>query len=195
MFLSWLEIYTGAILHMADRIIKENFNKIWNLYHKEISYFCMTKLLNPAYVEDCIQNVFTALLLKMKKGEEIKNPRAWLYGCAKNQAYKLNQNPKNKRTVYLYDNVNTLEHTKHYDSYFINEISEKEIEMLKNSILRKLKPHERLLLTDVYKHNAKLSNLSNKYNISPNALSHRLVRLRKKIYNYVNEIENKIYNF
>jgi len=173
---------------MDNRIVKD-FKKLWYIYHKEIFYYCVSKLSNPAYADDCIQNVFTALFLKMKKGEEIKNPRAWLYGCAKNQAYKLNHNINKNKTVSLHDNYATLEHTYHYDSYFVNEVSEKDIDALKNSILKILKFHEKSLLIDVYKHKAKLCNLSNKYNAKPNTLSHRLVRLRNKIHNYIKDMD------
>ena len=66
--------------------ITEECKQLWNLYKEYIISFCKFKLKDtPDYVEDCVQDVFMALLEARRSGTEIKSPKAWLTTVANNK--------------------------------------------------------------------------------------------------------------
>ena len=66
--------------------ITEECMQIWHLYREYIKSFCNFQLKDcPDCVEDCVQDVFMALLEARRAGKEIKNPKAWLTRVANNK--------------------------------------------------------------------------------------------------------------
>ena len=66
--------------------ITEECKRLWHLYREYIISFCKFKLKDtPDYVEDCVQDVFMALLEAKRSGAEIKSPKAWLTTVANNK--------------------------------------------------------------------------------------------------------------
>lgn len=66
--------------------ITEECKRLWHLYREYIISFCKFKLKDtPDYVEDCVQDVFMALLEAKRSGTEIKSPKAWLTTVANNK--------------------------------------------------------------------------------------------------------------
>lgn len=75
--------------------ITEECKQLWNLYKEYIISFCKFKLKDtPDYVEDCVQDVFMALLEARRSGTEIKSPKAWLTTVANN---KIKMEYKNRK--------------------------------------------------------------------------------------------------
>lgn len=167
--------------------IIEKYNKIWAKYYNRIYAYCYTKLQNPADVDDCIQNTFSALYNKMLNGDEIISPGAWLYDCARKQACKINEKARREIPGCNVGNINIIEQITYYDNYFVNEKTDDEIEALKSTILRKLSRDEQTLLNKVYVQKMKVCEIAKKSKIKPNTLSHRLCRIKKKIQKYINE--------
>lgn len=60
---------------------------IANIYYKDIHKYCLSRFYNGMdsnLAEDCTQETFIVLLDKIKKGETVDNPRAFLYRVADN---------------------------------------------------------------------------------------------------------------
>ncbi len=76
--------------------ITEECKRLWHLLpiiHKKS--FCRFQLKDsPDYVEDCVQDVFMALLEAKRAGTEIHNPKAWLTSVANN---KIKNEYKNRK--------------------------------------------------------------------------------------------------
>lgn len=67
------------------RIIVSRFNSVYESYKDKIFSFCMAKSkCNVEMAEDCTQEAFIVLFKRMKKGEDFKNPQAFLYKTANN---------------------------------------------------------------------------------------------------------------
>lgn len=63
---------------------KEKFNEIYNLYIDKIYRFVFLKIGSQETAEDISSDVFTRFWLSLDRGEEIKNPQAFVYQIARN---------------------------------------------------------------------------------------------------------------
>ena len=154
--------------------ITEECKRLWHLYREYIISFCKFKLKDtPDYVEDCVQDVFMALLEAKRSGTEIKSPKAWLTTVANN---KIKREYKNRKREF-----STL------DMHDFEEVSDELISEMKDSILNQLKFDEQSIIIDFYVKHMKVKNIAIKYNLSEANVKQKLFRARKKIMHLSNE--------
>lgn len=176
--------------------ITEECKQLWNLYKEYIISFCKFKLKDtPDYVEDCVQDVFMALLEARRSGTEIKSPKAWLTTVANN---KIKMEYKNRKRES--EHINKIIHYKttviHYkttveiftlDMHDFSEISDELISEMKDSILNQLKFDEQSIIIDFYVKHMKVKDIAAKHGLSETNVKQKLFRARKKIMHLSNE--------
>lgn len=132
--------------------ITEECMQIWHLYREYIKSFCSFQLKDcPDCVEDCVQDVFMALLEARRAGKEIKNPKAWLTRVANN---KIIDEYKNKAREAEHINriiqYETALKISAVEMPQLNDISDELIDEMTDNILNRLKADERSLVEDYY---------------------------------------------
>lgn len=176
--------------------ITEECKQLWNLYKEYIISFCKFKLKDtPDYVEDCVQDVFMALLEARRSGTEIKSPKAWLTTVANN---KIKMEYKNRKRESEHINresehINKIIHYKTtveiftLDMHDFSEISDELISEMKDSILNQLKFDEQSIIIDFYVKHMKVKDIAAKHGLSETNVKQKLFRARKKIMHLSNE--------
>ena len=156
--------------------------KLWCEHEAYIRKFCQYKLQsNPDYVDDCVQEVFLALLNVLTEGKKIEHPKAYLTKVALNKIndiYKQEEKRKLKTVPFEEEHI---KESKNFDYTLTEEIDEEEIEKVLDKILASLSESERTLLEDFYTKKIRQKELAGKMNISENALRQQLFRLKRKI--------------
>jgi len=74
--------------------INKEFEHNYNLYQQSIYNFCVSRLGNTDEARYCFNDAFTVYYSKLKDGVEIRDPRAFLYKCARNFIGRVLQNKK-----------------------------------------------------------------------------------------------------
>lgn len=75
--------------------IDREFNELWREYEPYIRKLCNFKLSSHIeYVDDCVQDVFTALLEEMYRGTTIKKPKSWLTTVTNNMIKDIYEHSK-----------------------------------------------------------------------------------------------------
>ena len=82
------------------KAVNETFSEIYDAYRDDIFQFCMARLgCDIENSEDCTQESFIVLYNRISKGEEIRNPRAFLYKTAYNITMKAIEK-RNRKAAY-----------------------------------------------------------------------------------------------
>lgn len=164
--------------------ITEECKQLWNLYKEYIISFCKFKLKDtPDYVEDCVQDVFMALLEARRSGTEIKSPKAWLTTVANN---KIKMEYKNRKRES--EHINKIIHYKTTVEIFTLDMHDfSEISEMKDSILNQLKFDEQSIIIDFYVKHMKVKDIAAKHGLSETNVKQKLFRARKKIMHLSNE--------
>lgn len=156
--------------------ITEECKRLWHLYREYIISFCKFKLKDtPDYVEDCVQDVFMALLEAKRSGTEIKSPKAWLTTVANNKIKRESEH------INKIINYKTNVEFSTLDMHDFEEVSDELISEMKDSILNQLKFDEQSIIIDFYVKHMKVKNIAIKYNLSEANVKQKLFRARKKI--------------
>lgn len=166
---------------MAQKInlLEEKFNTYYNSYAKEIFRFCMSRLNKDAQTsEECVQEAFLVLYKKMKKKEEINNPRAFLYKTARNFTLRAiderNKQIENLASVDIGEIEIADERRGNVEDIAIfNEFSLKLEELLNDE--------EKKLYTLRFLESKKIDDIAKELGITTTSCTMRLSRLRKKI--------------
>ena len=122
--------------------ITEECKRLWHLYREYIKSFCRFQLKDsPDYVEDCVQDVFMALLEAKRAGTEIHNPKAWLTSVANN---KIKNEYKNRKRESEHINkiirYETVMEFSSLDIHDFSDISDELVTDMKNEVwLRHMK--------------------------------------------------------
>ncbi len=164
------------------RTLQDRFTQIYNQYKSAIYKFCLVKLNGDSNsAEDCMQNSFIVLYKKMKNGEGINNPRAFLYKTAGNYVLKrIEEKAKeNTKTVPISEYED-----KAVDRQSIID-SDIDYSILNKKLNDVLNPDERQLLKLKYIDDLKIEQVAGILNISKPAVAKRLQRLREKIKNSI----------
>ncbi len=157
-----------------------NAEKIWQEHEPYIRKFCEYKLQSyPHLIDDCVQDVFLALLRALADGKEISFPKAYLTKIALNKINDIYKTEEKKRkTVVSLEDVNE---STDFDFSLTEEISEDEIEKRLEEILSSLTDGEKKLIDDFYIKKTRQKELAKQMNISENALRQQVFRLKRKI--------------
>ncbi|MGN0546115.1 MAG: RNA polymerase sigma factor [Acutalibacteraceae bacterium] len=172
---------------------------IWKKYEKDLENLCKARLRNSYrdYVDDCMQEVFLALLEYIKRNGEPPNPKAWLYRTAFNKIMNVfrEKNEKIKHEV----SVDTLYDSAEYSLIESNRnlagtATDEEIERDRKLIIQSLTEDEQTLLFDFAVRKLTNIQLSEKYGVSVSTVKRRRFRLKKKIYDLVRKHSDEFYN-
>ncbi len=168
--------------------IKEEAEKLWIEHEAYIKKFCEYKLSSkPDYIDDCIQEVFLALINALKSEKQIEHPKAWLTKVASNKIKDIyeNEKKKNLNTVPFEDEY--VKQSTDFDYSFTEEISSEQVERNFKKIINSLTEKEKQLIEDFYIKKTKQKDLANQMNISENTLRQQVFRLKRKI---IKELKN-----
>lgn len=182
------------LVNLEKDEITEECMQIWHLYREYIKSFCNFQLKDcPDCVEDCVQDVFMALLEARRAGKEIKNPKAWLTRVANN---KIIDEYKNKAREAEHINriiqYETALKISAVEMPQLNDVSDELIDEMTDNILNRLKADERSLVVDYYMEDMRVRDIAARHGLSETNVRQKLFRARKKIVHMVKkEIEKQ----
>lgn len=162
------------------------FSEIYKQYAPWIRSLCEFKLASmPDTVDDCIQEVFLALFEKMKSGETIQNPKAWLYKTAANRIKLIYTGAaKKQEESYAPDMLEFLA-----DSSTLTKFTDESIiDEHYDEIISSLNEEDKNILLDICENKMKLKEIAVKYNLSLSAAKQRSVRLKARVRAYVKKL-------
>ena len=164
------------------------FRQSYKLYSLQILKYCMVRLGEYSdSADDCLQNTFIAYYKKLLDGEEIKQPKAFLYRTAENYIKKtLRDNATIRRKNVPIESVFNLSAPVEDESSVNLDYDE-----LKKVLLSNLSDSEFKLYSMKYEKNMSLKEIAKCYDIQPSAVANRLLRLRKKIISLIKPILNE----
>ncbi len=166
----------------SKKAVEDRFTQIYSDYKSSIYRFCLARLKGYSdRAEDCMQNAFIVLYKKLLNGDEIENPRAFLYKTAQNFVMKCFDEitTENNKIVPL---------SEHQDKVFDNQNqidSDIDYEILNKRLNAVLTTDEQQLLRLKYIDDLKIEQVAVIMNITKPAAAKRLQRLREKIKNSV----------
>ena len=164
-------------MHQKDKC-DEIFRQSYELYAQQILKYCMVRLGDSSdTADDCVQNAFLVYYKKLLAGEEIAQPKAFLYRAAENFVKKsLREKKQRQKKILPLDSVREVS---------APEVSEKaarlDYDEIKRILLTNLSDSEQLLYYQKYEQNLSLKEIAEYYSILPTAAANRISRLRKKI--------------
>ena len=179
----------------AMESINEKFYAIYKEYYRKISFYCQRRLQScPDIIDDCVQDVFLALLTQMQKGVEIENVFLWLTSCANNRIYTIYRENSIQRTRQIsidsFDSVEMPDFATEKDPLqeILNKITDEEIEKYKDKIIENLSEKDKKLLNDLCD-GVKLKTIAERENLSLSAIKSRSSRLKSKIKENIKNLE------
>ena len=159
---------------MCDELFKQSYE----LYAQQILKYCMVRLGDSSgTADDCVQNAFLVYYKKLLAGEDIAQPKAFLYRTAENFVKKaLREKAKRQKKIVPLDSAREVS---------APEVSEQaaslDYDEIKQILLKNLSDAEQLLYYQKYEQNLSLKEIAEYYGILPTAAANRMSRLRKKI--------------
>lgn len=163
--------------------------KIWQENEVYIRKLCNYKLQShPDLIDDCMQDVFLALITAVHDETEINNHKAWLTKVTVNKINDIYRDEKKKseNQVSLDDEKTAL--TTDFDYSYTEEISEKELDKHLQTILQSLTDKEKSLIEDFYRNNLSGREIAEKLDISETNVRQQIFRLKRKVIKIVKEI-------
>lgn len=173
------------------------FSEIYKQYSPMIKSLCEFKLASlPDTVDDCVQEVFIALYEKMKSGETIQNPKAWLYKTAANRikliyssAAKKNEQTHAPEIIELLADASTAFEHDAFTSQ--QETTAEDIDRVYDKIMQSLSDEDKNILLDICDSKLKLREIAVKYNMSLSAAKQRSVRLKARVRAYIRKLTSE----
>ena len=155
--------------------------QIWCEYEAYIRKFCEYKLqLQKDLIDDCVNDVFLSLLEALKNNKEITYPKAWLTKVANNKITDIYRNKEKQVEREVALNEETLSGS-YYDTYNFQEVTDEQIEQIKETILNELNETYRNLIENYYIKKMKVKEIASLYNLSESSVKVKLFRARKTI--------------
>lgn len=172
----------------ADAALRDAYGS----YNELLARYCRVRLREaPDAVDDCIQNTYLAYYKRLLSGEEIKNPKAFLYRTADNMikraAEDYYKNAKRHTDLTEADKISV------YDSFEENIFAQLDYDRLKEILISRLSEEEQRLYQMKYADGKSLKEIGDELGIAPAAVANRTSRLRSKIKPMIKEvIENEV---
>ena len=155
--------------------------QIWREHEAYIRKFCEYKLQSQKdLVDDCVSDVFLSLLKALKNNTEINYPKAWLTKVANNKITDIYRNKEKQVEREVALNEETLSGS-YYDTYNFQEVTDEQIEQIKETILNELDETDRSLIENYYIKKMKVKEIASLYNLSESRVKVKLFRARKTI--------------
>ncbi len=162
--------------------------QLYDDYRLKLFNFCLARLSGEREsADDCVQEAFLVLNSKLLDGEEIENPRAFLYRTAENFV-KRRQEQIAKDTKRLVPLEKATEAATN-DEVFSETIENIDYDALADRLIDTLDDDEKLLYNLRYIQNTRVDEIALTLNISRPAVSMRLVRLKTKITDMVTQLD------
>lgn len=162
--------------------------QLYDDYRLKLFNFCLARLSGEREsADDCVQEAFLVLSTKLNNGEEIENPRAFLYRTAENFV-KRRQEQISKDAKRLVPLEKAAEAVTNYEA-FSEEIENIDYDALAEKLIDTLDDGEKLLYNLRYIKNTRVDEIAKILNISRPAVSMRLVRLKTKITDMVTQLD------
>lgn len=166
----------------ADKIL----SKYYDDCYQSLLKYCRVRLGNfDSHAHDCVQEAFIVLYKKLKSGEEIENPRAFLYRTADNfirrivkecSKQQIRNIPLEEFSAVTVSSVPMISDEFDYDKYA--EI-----------LIEKLNEDEKRIYRMKYSDKMSIGEIAAFLNISPAAAAKRLQRMRDKIKQLISEAD------
>lgn len=160
----------------------ERANEIAGLYYDDVYRLCLSRLRNEEDAADVTQEVF---MFFQEHYEELSdnNIKSWLYSVAN---YKIKEEfravaKREKELIYgtFFNKKSSADLV--YEMQLDNNVSAKEINEMKNTILSSLSEKELSLFEMVYTKHMEYSEMAKSLNISEGAARIRVCRLKAKL--------------
>lgn len=162
--------------------------QLYDDYRLKLFNFCLARLSGEREsADDCVQEAFLVLSSKLKNGEEIEHPRAFLYRTAENFVRR-RQEQITKDTKRLVPLEKATEAATN-DEVFSEAIENIDYDALAERLIEALNEDEKLLYNLRYIKNTRVDEIATILNISRPAVSMRLVRLKTKITDMVTQLD------
>ena len=162
--------------------------QLYDEYRLKLFNFCLARLSGEREsADDCVQEAFLVLNNKLLGGEKIENPRAFLYRTAENFVKRRQEQiaKEIKRNVPLESATEAAT----IDEVFSEAIKNIDYDALAERLIASLDEDEKLLYNMRYIQNTRVDEIALTLNISRPAASMRLVRLKTKITDMVNQLD------
>ena len=136
------------------------------------------------HIYDCVNEVFLIAMQKQNDASFRNSPKGWLVITARNVVDNFNRKSRlrNSLSVYSYDIQQIPQYSDMTEDYIYKEFLNNDFIKFLNENLSK---NEKYLYYLRYSRKMNLKEISNKLQISPNAVNTRLNRLRKKIKEFI----------
>lgn len=173
--------------------IEIRFNELWHDYEPYVRKLCTYKLSSMPYnIDDCVQDVFIALLDAMNKGIIIEHPKTWLSTVASNKIKDCynRANREASNTVSMSDElIQSIADEK--TAIFVDEtLSDEQVLRNKQKVLNQLSDEEQALLSERYDLKYDIKRIAKLHGVTQSNVYQRLCRLRKKVIGLINKNVN-----
>lgn len=167
----------------ANELVKECFEN----YRYKLFNYCLARLNGERQdADDCVQDAFVVLHRRLLDGEEIQNPRAFLYRSAENFVKQRREaNAKSALRSVPLEYAEAIPSA--FDDDYLKAVDETDYDLLAEELINTLNSNEKELYNLRYCKKISVDEISKIYNISPTATSMRLLRLRDKVKRLVYE--------
>jgi RNA polymerase sigma-70 factor, ECF subfamily len=81
--------FAGVVQKRAAAKLHEQVGRLFEEARGDVYRYLLTLGLNPPEAQEAAQEVFLRLYATLRKGEDIRNPRAWLFRVAHNLGLKV----------------------------------------------------------------------------------------------------------
>lgn len=157
----------------ADKLLEEYCRQYKEILYK-YAYLRTGHDKNAA--EDCVQEAFMVIYRRLKKGEEFKEPKAFLYRTVDNFIKEHLRDLKKRQKL----NEKVLsEEFSEWD--ILDRLAPETEQEIINAALNEMNDTEKVIYKRRYIENKNVKEIAQQYNLSVTAVTTRLYRIRQKV--------------
>jgi RNA polymerase sigma-70 factor (ECF subfamily) len=175
------------VLSMSGRSAEQELEELTHLYYMDVLRFCSANLdygADRGLADDCTQEAFIIMLEKLRNGESIRDPKAFLYRTALNFVRRVKRTfaRRSRKERIIEELEEECERHQAMVRLMEDDLDRNlcEEEYL-DQVLEQLSDSEMKLLKAFYEDHQTVRELAQKYDISISAVTSRIHRLRAKI--------------